>query len=105
MTTHEGFSVCIGTAGWGIPSAQAQHFPTAGSHLERYAARFGAVEINSSFYRSHRPQTYAKWAASVPEHFRFAVKVPKSITHQHRLHNAEEPLTQFLSAPTFQWPV
>jgi uncharacterized protein YecE (DUF72 family) len=34
------------------------------------------MEINSSFYRSHRPATYARWAASVPDDFRFAVKMP-----------------------------
>jgi len=57
-------------------------FPTQGSHLERYAARFGGVEINSSFYRPHRPATYARWATSVPSGFRFAVKVPRAITHE-----------------------
>ena len=47
--------------------------------------RFPAVEINSSFYRPHRPSTYQRWAATVPAHFRFAVKVPKEITHLRRL--------------------
>jgi uncharacterized protein YecE (DUF72 family) len=75
----------VGCAGWSVPKQEAQRFPSGGTHLERYAQRFGAVEINSSFYRSHRPGTYARWAASVPDHFRFAVKVPKEITHVHRL--------------------
>jgi uncharacterized protein YecE (DUF72 family) len=97
VKSHQTLSARIGCAGWSIPSSHAQLFPASGSHLERYSARFGAVEINSSFYRPHRPQTYAKWAASVPEHFRFAVKVPKSITHEHRLKNADDPLTKFLS--------
>jgi uncharacterized protein YecE (DUF72 family) len=43
------------------------------------------VEINSSFYRFHQPKTYARWAASVPQGFAFAVKVPRLITHQSRL--------------------
>lgn len=97
MKPHQHSNVCIGCAGWSIPSSHAEHFPDSGSHLERYAARLGAVEINSSFYRPHRPQTYAKWRASVPEDFRFAVKVPKSITHEQRLKNADELLTKFLS--------
>lgn len=57
---------------------------------------FGAVEINSSFYRSHRPETYARWAAAVPEHFRFAVKLPKEITHVRRLVDVADPLEGFL---------
>jgi uncharacterized protein YecE (DUF72 family) len=69
----------------------------AGSHLERYGAILDAVEINSSFYRPHRPATYERWAASVPEDFRFAVKVPKTITHERRLKDAGEVLDRFLS--------
>jgi uncharacterized protein YecE (DUF72 family) len=42
----------IGTAGWAIPRQCAEHFPRDGSGLERYAARFTAVEINSTFHRS-----------------------------------------------------
>lgn len=77
--------VFLGCAGWTIPSAQAAAFPGQGAHLERYARRFNAVEINSSFYRSHKPATYARWAATVPEGFRFAVKVPRQVTHTSRL--------------------
>jgi uncharacterized protein YecE (DUF72 family) len=89
--------ILVGCAGWSIPRQHAEHFPERGTHLERYAQCLGAVEINSSFYRPHRPQTYARWAASVPEAFRFAVKVPKAITHTRRLRDATEPLERFLS--------
>jgi uncharacterized protein YecE (DUF72 family) len=76
-----GAAVRIGTAAWSIPREHAAPFPVAGSHLERYAAVLNAVEINSSFYRPHRTATYERWAASVPEDFHFAVKIPKAITH------------------------
>jgi uncharacterized protein YecE (DUF72 family) len=86
----------VGTAGWSIPATQAEHFPREGSHLERYSQRFTAVEINSSFYRPHRPSTYERWATVVPPDFRFAVKMPKEITHTRRLDGATEPLERFL---------
>src|SRR5438067_593940 len=86
----------VGCAGWSIPKPHAGHFPAAGTHLERYARRFPAVEINSSFYRPHRPQTYARWAASVPPDFRFSVKLPRSITHDARLADSDELLDRFL---------
>jgi hypothetical protein len=86
----------IGTAGWNVPAAQAEHFPPEGTHLARYAAVFSAAEINSCFHRPHRPATYARWAATVPEDFRFAVKVPKEVTHALRLVDAEAPLARFL---------
>lgn len=85
----------IGTAGWSIPRAVASEFPAEGTGLERYAARFGAVEINTSFYRPHRRATYERWAASVPVGFRFAVKLPRTITHNARLVGCEALLTQF----------
>lgn len=86
----------IGCAGWAIPKQHADKFPALGSHLERYASRFPVVEINSSFYRAHRPSTYARWAQVVPANFRFTVKCPRSITHYKRLVNAIEVLSTFL---------
>ncbi len=73
--------ICVGCAGWSLPKLYVGQFPAAGTHLTRYAGHLPAVEINSSFYRSHRPATYVKWAASVPDDFRFAVKVPREMTH------------------------
>jgi uncharacterized protein YecE (DUF72 family) len=93
-------TVRIGCAGWSLPKEHADRFPDEGSHLERYASRFPAVEINSSFYRPHRPTTYARWAESVPADFRFSVKVPKLITHVRRLVDAEDVLDSFLAEAT-----
>jgi uncharacterized protein YecE (DUF72 family) len=86
----------IGTAGWAIPARVRERFPEAGTGLERYAARFPAVEINSTFYRSHRPQTYDRWAATAPDTFRFAVKLPKAITHERRLVDVDALVLGFL---------
>jgi len=71
----------VGTAGWAIRSEHRGAFPVDGSHLERYAVRFDAVEVNSSFYRPHRRTTYERWAGAVGPHFRFSVKLPKTISH------------------------
>ncbi|MCB8821247.1 DUF72 domain-containing protein [Microvirga rosea] len=90
----------IGTAGWSIPKECASAFPDDGSHLERYSAIFNAVEINSSFYRPHRSSTYERWASAVPEEFRFAVKIPKVITHERRLKDTDDLLIRFLNDVT-----
>jgi uncharacterized protein YecE (DUF72 family) len=88
--------IFIGTAGWSIPRASAARFAGEGTHLERYARVLGCAEINSSFYRPHAASTYARWAASTPPDFRFAVKVPRSITHEGQLRKARQPLERFL---------
>ncbi len=54
------------------------------------------MEINSSFYQSHRRDTYERWARSVPARFRFAVKMPKWLTHEECLEETGEPLARFL---------
>ena len=84
----------VGTAGWSVPSALGAQ----GSQLQRYAAQLSCVEINSSFYRPHRVATYARWAASVPEGFRFAVKAPRYITHILRLRDPQVPLANFIAS-------
>lgn len=85
----------IGTAGWSVPSRYAAEVPAGGSHLERYARRLNAVEINSSFYRPHQHKTYQRWAQSVPASFRFAVKAPKAMTHEQRLDDCGALLDRF----------
>jgi len=90
-----GDAIYVATAGWSIPAKVAAAFPTDGTQLARYAAVMNGVEINSSFYRPHRPQTYERWAASTPEHFRFAVKCPKQITHEARLEGVDDLLVRF----------
>ena len=86
----------IGTAGWSVPTRYRANFPTSGSQLEKYATQLTAAEINSSFYRPHRRTTYERWAASVPDNFRFAVKIPRAISHERKLRAYREPLDQFL---------
>ncbi len=90
-------NVYLGTAGWNIRREHSQRFSGAGTHLQRYSAVFNSVEINSCFYRPHRFGTYERWAASVPENFRFSVKLPKVITHEARLVAATRALERFLS--------
>ena len=87
--------VRVGCAGWSIGSGQAAAFGAGDSMLARYATRLDAVEINSSFYRPHRRQTYERWAASVPRDFRFSVKLPKAITHEAALRGCGDALSAF----------
>ncbi|WP_337096751.1 DUF72 domain-containing protein [Mesorhizobium argentiipisi] len=86
----------VGTAGWSIPAAHKPSFPGSGSQLERYAARLSIVEINSSFHKPHRRQTYERWARSVPNHFRFSAKIPRAVTHERRLEDCDDLLDAFL---------
>jgi uncharacterized protein YecE (DUF72 family) len=89
--------VKIGTAGWSIPRHLAAEFPAEGTALDRYRARFAVTEINSSFHRPHRLSTWQRWHDSVPNDFRFSVKLPKVITHELKLIDCSNQLDQFLA--------
>jgi uncharacterized protein YecE (DUF72 family) len=87
----------IGTAGWALPAAVQSQFPEGGTALERYARVFPCVEITSTFYRPHRRATLERWAASVPDDFRFALKLPRTVTHERRLVDVADLLNDFLA--------
>ncbi len=89
--------IYIGTAGWSIPRAEQPRFPPGETLLARYAAVLPAVEINSTFHRTHRASTFERWAASVPRAFRFSVKVPSTITHDQRFRHSAALLKAFLT--------
>ena len=65
-----------------MPARYLEALPAGGTHLERYGRAFPVVEIDTSFYRHHQAQTYARWAHSVGKDFRFAVKTPRVLTHE-----------------------
>lgn len=90
----DGPRIYIGTAGWQLPKALSAG-RTGSTQLQRYADVFNAVEINSTFYRPHRPGTFERWAASVPADFRFAVKMHRGITHERRLRVDDAMLDAF----------
>jgi len=98
LNGHDGpENLYIGCAGWSLARDAQNEFPVEGTHLQRYAGMFRGVEINSSFHRTHRASTYERWAESVPGSFRFAVKLPKTITHEKRLTDVEGLVDSFLS--------
>jgi uncharacterized protein YecE (DUF72 family) len=87
----------VGCAGWSIPKHTASQFPEGTSHLHRYSQLLDCCEINSSFHRGHKIETWKRWAESVPANFRFSVKLPRAITHEAKLDGGPELLVDFLN--------
>jgi len=89
----------IGTSGWHYAHWQGPFYPegvpTSG-WLAHYIQYFPTVEINNSFYRQPKTSAWQLWRRSVPDGFRFAVKVNRFITHIKRLKEPEEPVRRFL---------
>jgi uncharacterized protein YecE (DUF72 family) len=71
-----------GSSGWSYASWRPEFYPDGLANeqfLGHYAARLPSVELNSTGYRLPAEEQFAKWAAAVPEGFRFAVKAPQRV--------------------------
>ncbi len=91
----------IGTSGWSYPHWRGVLYPEgakSADYLGLYARVFCTVELNASFYRMQRAETFRKQAEAVPEGFVFAVKAHRSITHEMRLEGVETKWQEFVSA-------
>ncbi|MGQ9573356.1 MAG: DUF72 domain-containing protein [Chloroflexota bacterium] len=89
----------IGTSGWHYAHWQGLFYPEGlptSRWLAHYIQHFPTVEINNSFYRQPKASAWQLWRRSVPDGFRFAVKVNRFITHIKRLKEPEEPVQRFL---------
>jgi uncharacterized protein YecE (DUF72 family) len=94
-------AVRIGTSGWTYPSWRGVFYPqglTRARELDYAASRLQTLEINGTFYRMQRPDSFAEWAIRVPADFIFAVKAPRYITHVRRLREVVAPLANFLAS-------
>ena len=72
-------------------------FTRKGTELANYATWCNAVEGNTTFYGTPSATTVAKWAEQAPLDFRFAFKVPRTVTHEQRLRrSAHRDVAAFL---------
>jgi uncharacterized protein YecE (DUF72 family) len=88
-----------GTSNVEVPEHNKAAFPAAfrsKTHLEYYASLFNSVEINRTFYTLPRPSTIEKWAAQVPEDFRFTMKLWREITHAKDLLYKRKDVASFM---------
>lgn len=80
-------AIRVGTSGFIYDHWRRRFYPPSarGSELEWYARTFDTVELNVTFYRMPPSSTFRSWADRVPDHFLFAVKASRYLTHVRRL--------------------
>ncbi len=89
----------LGTQGWSYKSWVGNFYPAqtpAGDYLKTYAQDFHAVEIDSTYYGTPRPQTVQQWREVTPADFRFTAKFPQAITHEKMLKGVMPETLRFL---------
>jgi len=91
--------VHIGTCAWSFDEWRGVFYPehlAANERLAWYARSIGSVEIDSTFYATPAREVAQHWADSTPEDFIFSCKMPRVITHERKLLDCREPLSEFL---------
>lgn len=92
-------TIRAGIGGWTFEPWRGVFYPDGLKHAEElaYASRaVTAIEINSTYYSTQKPETFAKWAASTPDGFVFAVKASRFSTNRRVLGEAGESVGKFL---------
>lgn len=88
----------VGTSGWMYDHWKGRFYP---ANLPKnrwfgfYANLFSAVEVNATFYRTFKEQTYLRWKALAPQGFGFVLKAPRLITHRKYLLEVETEIKEF----------
>jgi uncharacterized protein YecE (DUF72 family) len=88
----------VGTSGWSYSHWKGVFYPQdlpQSKWFGFYAQRFGTVEVNATFYRTFKDETYRKWYENAPESFRYVLKTPRFITHRKYLVDAGESIKRF----------
>jgi uncharacterized protein YecE (DUF72 family) len=91
-----------GIGGWNYPPWRGPFYPSGLRHKDElaFASRaVGAIEINATFHKLQKPESFRQWAAQAPDGFVLAVKGSRFITNRRDLRTAAgEPLTRFLAS-------
>ncbi len=93
----------IGTSGWTYEHWKGRFYPDTlpkNHWFDFYTSQFNSVEINATFYRTFKDQTYQKWKERSPKGFGYVLKAPRLITHRKFLLDSEELLRAFYHSCT-----
>ncbi|MDP3489069.1 MAG: DUF72 domain-containing protein [Phenylobacterium sp.] len=92
--------VRAGIGGWTFEPWRGVFYPKGlrqADELAYASARLPVIEINSTYYSSQKPESFAKWAAATPEGFVFTVKASRFCTNRKVLAQAGESIGKFLN--------
>lgn len=93
-------SVYVGCAKWGRKDWLGKIYPAGtkeSDFLSLYAKNFNCIELNATFYKIPSFKQAQEWRSKVGNGFLFSPKISNSISHIHRLKNAEERMDRFLN--------
>jgi uncharacterized protein YecE (DUF72 family) len=94
-------TIRVGIGGWEFAPWRGEFYPAGLPHareLEYASRRLTSIEINGTFYRTQKPESFRKWAAETPDDFVFSLKAPRYATHRTVLAEAGPSIERFLAS-------
>jgi len=91
-------TIRTGIGGWTYEPWRGTFYPEGLRQADelRYAvARLGTIEINATYYRLQKPESFAAWGEAAPEGFRFSVKAARYCTNRKDLSEAGDAVNRF----------
>jgi uncharacterized protein YecE (DUF72 family) len=104
MTMKQGKAqgqIYSGIGGWNFPPWRGVFYPKGlpqAKELEYAGQHLTAIEINATYYGSQKPESFRKWAASVPDGFKFSVKASRFATNRKVLSEAGDSIKRFIGS-------
>ena len=93
-------SIHIGIGGWTFEPWRGTFYPDKHPQkreLEYAGQHVTGIEINGTYYGSQKPESFANWAAAVPDGFRFSVKASRFTTNRKVLKEGAASIEKFLT--------
>jgi uncharacterized protein YecE (DUF72 family) len=94
-------AIRVGVGGWTYEPWRDNFFPAGLPHdreLEYASRRLTTIEINGTYYRTQKPESFAKWRDETPPGFVFSVKALRYATMQRVLADAGESVERFVNS-------
>ncbi|WP_029618201.1 DUF72 domain-containing protein [Pseudorhizobium marinum] len=92
-------TIRTGIGGWTFDPWEGSFYPeklAKKKQLEYASSKLAVIEVNGTYYGSQKPETFAKWAADVPDGFVFSLKASRYATNRKILAEAGESIAKFL---------
>src|SRR5258705_4441334 len=91
----------VGIGGWVFEPWRGEFYPKGlqqARELEYASPKVSSIEINATFYRTQKPDTFRKWAAETPDDFVFSLKGPQFATNRRVLAEAGPAIERFFAS-------
>lgn len=96
-----GAQIRVGIGGWTYEPWRETFYPAGlprQRELEHASRQLTAIEVNGTFYRTQKPETFAKWRDETPEQFVFTLKAPRYATNRKVLAEAGPSIERFMES-------